>query len=120
MIGLSGIESRAASERGQRTSSKEKKVPMLGRSHPKFANNDEFYAFIDVITEKLRKNGATQDADRLHELIHKIAWTTSTELLGEIRIALKKIRNERAGLPSALSSDIRYAIRTINKAFRRS
>jgi hypothetical protein len=93
---------------------------MLFRSHPKFASNDEFYAFIDAITEKLRKAGFASDAERLHELIHKIAWTTSSELFGELRIALKTIRKERAGLPSDLSSDIRYALKVINKAERRS
>jgi hypothetical protein len=93
---------------------------ILGRSRPEFASNNEFYAFVDTITEKLRSGGFVSDAERLHELVHKIAWTTSTELFGELRIVLKKIRKERAGLPSDLSADIRHAIKCINKTSRRS
>lgn len=92
---------------------------MLFRSKPKFASSAEFPLFIDAIAQELRQSAFTSDADRLHELTHKMAWTTGTELLGELRIALKEIRKGRTGLPSELSSDIRYAIKSIDKAMRR-
>jgi hypothetical protein len=93
-------------------------VPL--KSHPKFASNNEFYAFIDAITAKLRKDGFTSDAERLHELIHRIAWTTSTELFGELRIALRQTLKEHSGLASHISSDIRHAIKVITKALHPS
>lgn len=92
---------------------------MLHKSHPKFASNAEFYTFVDSIGDKLRRSEFAEDAARLHELVHEIAWTTSSEIFGELRLALKKIRKQRAGLPFDLSSDIRYAIRSIDKLSRR-
>jgi hypothetical protein len=92
---------------------------MLHTYRPNFASNTEFYGFIDSIRDKLKSSGFAEDAARLHELVHEMVWTTSSELFGELWLALKRIGRQRAGLPSDLSSDIRYAIRSINKASRR-
>ena len=92
---------------------------MLHKADPTFASNAEFYGFIDSIRDKLKSSGFAEDAARLHELVHEMVWTTSSELFGELWLTLKKIRKERAGLASDLSSDIRYAIRSIKKVSRR-
>ena len=92
---------------------------MWQKRHPNLTSNDQFYAFIDAITEKLRGRGFTSDADRLHALVHKTAWTTSTEVFGELRSALKEIPSHRPDFDSNLSADIQFAIKTINKALRR-
>jgi hypothetical protein len=91
----------------------------MSHRHPEFATNDQFYAFVDAITERLRSRGFSSDADRLHGLVHETAWTTSTEVFGELRSALKRIRHQRADLDSNLSADIQYAIKAINKGLRR-
>jgi hypothetical protein len=85
-----------------------------------FANNTEFYAFIDTIGQQLRGTGRVDDAERLHTLIHKVAWTTSSELFGELRIALRDIREDRRALDQVLLSDITFAIDTIGEAFAAS
>jgi hypothetical protein len=87
--------------------------------YSKFASNEQFYAFIDAITERLRSHDFISDADRLHALVHETAWTTSTEVFGEIQTALKQIRHQRADLDSNLSADIHYAIKAISRALRR-
>ncbi len=96
-------------------------MPIFGRqfrSHPRSAGEAGFLAFIDSITEKLKSSGFASDADRLHELIHKMAWTTSSELLGELGMALTNIRKNRHDLPSGIATDIRYAIKAINRTQR--
>lgn len=87
----------------------------MQRQH-QFASNDEFYAFIDAITERLRKAGFAPDAERLHTLIHKVAWTTSTELFGELRIALRQTREDRMSMDDSLASDIALAVHTLDQA----
>jgi hypothetical protein len=85
-----------------------------------FANNTEFYAFIDTIGQQTRSTGRVDDAERLHTLIHKVAWTTSSELFGELRIALRDIREDRRALDQVPLSDITFAIDTIGEAFAAS
>ena len=38
--------------------------------------------------------GFAKDADRLHYLIHKVAWTTGSELVGELGQEIIKLRRE--------------------------
>ena len=42
------------------------------------------YAPFDELIASLRMDGLGPEADRLHELIYKVAWTTGSELLGEV------------------------------------
>jgi len=91
--------------------------PMLSaRRNRQFASNDEFYTFVDRIAERLRLHGFTSDAERLHTLIHKVAWTTSTELFGELRIALRQTQEEGTLRDKALAYDISLAIDTLDHA----
>ena len=55
-----------------------------------------------------RQDGFLKEADQLHFLIHKVAWTTGSELIGELGQAIKKI--ERNSL-YAFSDDIKKNIR---------
>ncbi len=50
------------------------------------------YAPFDDLIACLRRDGLTQEADWLDQLLHKTAWTTGSELMGELGQALKKIR----------------------------
>ncbi len=50
------------------------------------------YAPFDALIACLRRNGLTQEADSLDLLLHKTAWTTGSELMGELGLAVKKIR----------------------------
>jgi hypothetical protein len=81
-----------------------------------FSSNAEFSAFIDTIAQRLRSAGFREDGERLNTLVHKVAWTTSTELFGELRIALRKILEERKSIDGILSSDIAAAIDAIDVA----
>jgi hypothetical protein len=41
------------------------------------AGPEEFPAVIDALAEKLRSVGFVIEADRFHNLVHEMAWTTS-------------------------------------------
>jgi hypothetical protein len=56
------------------------------------------YKCFDELIASLRDEGLTNEADRLYVLLHKVAWTTGSELIGELGQALKKI--EKEALPS--------------------
>jgi hypothetical protein len=53
-----------------------------------FKSNQEFYNYVDTTIGSLRHAGFADDADRLQFLLHKVAWTTSSELFGELGHAL--------------------------------
>jgi hypothetical protein len=43
----------------------------------------------------LRADGLANHADQLHNLIHKVAWTTGSELVGELGREISKLHRER-------------------------
>ena len=46
----------------------------------------------DSLVDGLRRDGLAEAADRLHSLLHATAWTTGSELYGELRLELKRIQ----------------------------
>jgi putative NADPH-quinone reductase len=84
----------------------------------KLATSDEFPAVVDAIRDKLTSHGFTSEADRLHTLVHQMAWTTSDELYGELTLALRKIRKERRDLPSDIAAEIRRLMKSIDRICR--
>jgi hypothetical protein len=52
-----------------------------------------YVPFDDFITS-LRADGLSSDGDRLHFMIHKVAWTTGSELIGELGKAMKDMARE--------------------------
>jgi hypothetical protein len=91
---------------------------MLFRAKPRLARSDEFPAVIDAISDKLRSRGFIGEADRLHTLVHEMAWTTSTELYGELSLALKEIRKELRDLPPDIASEIDRINKSIDRICR--
>ena len=65
----------------------------LGRKpKTRFRKVDEFYKAINVLIEWLKKEGHPEDAQKLDTIMHT-AWTTSSEVLGEIMLALKSMKS---------------------------
>jgi hypothetical protein len=87
---------------------------MLFRSRSKLARSDEFPAVIDAIRDKLRKGGFTAEAGCLHTLVHEMVRTTSNEFYAELRLALKKMRQESRDLPADIISEIHRVIKSID------
>jgi hypothetical protein len=88
----------------------------MAAAQRQFFSNVDFYNFVDTIAERLRHCHRITDAERLHTLIHKVAWTTSTELFGELRIALRKTQETEDLADFGLASDITAAVETLDHA----
>jgi hypothetical protein len=91
---------------------------MLFKSRPELPGSEELPALIDAIIDELKESGFIAEADRLRTLVHQMAGTTSNELYGELRLALKKIREERRDLPADIISELRGAIKSIDQICR--
>ena len=52
------------------------------------------YALFDEFIAALRADGLSTPAERLHFMIHKVAWTTGSELIGELGQAMNDIARE--------------------------
>jgi hypothetical protein len=59
----------------------------------RFRSSDEFYKAINVLIERLRREGHSKEAQKLDTLMHT-AWTTGSEFLGEIMLTLKGMKGE--------------------------
>ena len=55
------------------------------------------YVPFDELIVSLRHDGLIEEADALHELIYSIAWTTGSELIGELGQKMKEIERKDAG-----------------------
>jgi hypothetical protein len=86
-----------------------------------FNSNQEFYVHVDSLIERLKGLHLIAPARELHAILHEGAWTTSSELLGELRLALVKIRAEHGcQLPSDVKQDVVACIRIINDVWNRA
>jgi hypothetical protein len=63
------------------------------------------YEPFERLIVSLRADGPAEDADRLHTLIHEVAWTTGSELVGELGKEIHKIKREHANRFSSCTRD---------------
>lgn len=59
------------------------------------------YEPFEVLIRSLRVDGHQHHADFLDHLLHKVAWTTGSELIGELGQIIKKIKTEDSSRLSA-------------------
>jgi len=60
----------------------------------RFKRLDEFYQAVDDLIARLKAEAYLVDAQKLDDLLHGTAWTTSSELLGELGLVLKNMRGK--------------------------
>ncbi len=85
-----------------------------------FKSNDEFYTHLDKLTEALYEQELSESADKLHALLHKAIWTTSTELFGELRLCFYEIlRSDKERLDTSLREDIEQCAVLLEQALSR-
>jgi hypothetical protein len=85
----------------------------------KFDSWESAIAYLDNLGQRLRESGASDAAEKLHSILHESAWTTSSEMLGEIKLTLAAVRREKkGGLSSAILKDIDAFIAFIDKAWK--
>ncbi len=62
----------------------------------RFKTLEEFYKAVDGLIEQLSADGFGQEARKLDDLMNHVAWTTSSELLGELSMALQGIKGKHS------------------------
>ncbi|MEN6548308.1 MAG: hypothetical protein ABFE07_19885 [Armatimonadia bacterium] len=70
--------------------------------------------FDDLIAQA-RAEGHTAFADRLDDLLHHTAWTTGSELLGELGLAIRKFQRTRPRLSPGLRQLLRDCLRSTRR-----
>lgn len=60
-----------------------------------FATPESIVLYLDDLIERVRKSGVSNEANELYDILHA-SWTTSSEWLGEIKLALLNILRNRA------------------------
>jgi len=83
-----------------------------------FSSSAEFYDFVDQVAVRLRTEGFADSADRLNVLLHQTAWTTSSELIGEVGKAIIVIRrrSNSAGSPE-LARDLERCLAAVRRVW---
>lgn len=62
-----------------------------------FASLDEFYAEIKDLTVALQRNGFPDLGKKIHHHTFEVAWTTGSELLGELVEILHDVSTQTQG-----------------------
>jgi hypothetical protein len=85
-----------------------------------YESNQQFYNHIDKVVASLRLTGQIDIANQIHHLLHKVTWTSSSELFGELRERFEKVLKSPTPLPKHVEDDINGFITIINQALSRS
>ena len=81
-----------------------------------YQSNQEFYDDIDSAIEMMRHEGFNSDSEEINFLLHKVAWTTNSELFGDLRNKFISILEKNSDFPVELRDKLRLFIATINVA----
>lgn len=85
-----------------------------------YTSNQEFYKHIDEVVAELRSVGHEVMAEKINFLLHDAAWTTTSELFGELREHFQELLDYHPSLPQKIRGDITGFITTINRAWDRA
>ena len=85
-----------------------------------YESNQQFYNHIDEVVTSLRLAGQVDIANQIHHLLYKVAWTTTSELFGELRERFEQALKSPTPLPSAIEIDLKGFITTINQSWDRA
>ncbi len=85
-----------------------------------YDSNQQLYDHIDQTIASLKNEGHIKLANQIHNLLHEVAWTTSSELFGGLRVLFEQALNSPTPLPSSIASDLQGFVATINQAWERA
>ena len=63
------------------------------KSKTRFTELGEFYKAMNLLIAWLKRDGHLEDSRKLDEIMHT-AWTTGSELLGELMLAFKSMKGD--------------------------
>jgi hypothetical protein len=81
-----------------------------------FSSPDDLDRFITVVRRELQASGFHDAADILAN-VQTTAFTTSSEWLGELGLAVKQIRRQQK-LPAALDRQLKIILKEVGAAWR--
>jgi hypothetical protein len=74
------------------------------------------YEPFDKLIISLRNDRLLRESDLLHHMIYSVAWTTGSELIGELGHVIKRIRKEsRNGLSDETKENMREAMEMVKR-----
>jgi hypothetical protein len=73
-------------------------------------NRQKFYKDVDAMSVRLREEGMEMDAELISHMLHKVAWTTGTELLEYLESTFKDLLSSPK--VDQLSARLREELRT--------
>ena len=82
----------------------------------RYFSNQDFYNHIDEMVEILRSTELSKSAEKVDFLIHKVAWTTASELFEELRNEFVALKESEIELPSKVHETLEQFINTIDFA----
>jgi hypothetical protein len=75
------------------------------------------YECFDELIQQLRVEGHAEAADRLDSLLHHTAWTTGSELLGELGLAILAFKRQRPTTSAVLRQHLKACLRAVRRAW---
>lgn len=85
-----------------------------------YESNQQFYDHIDEVVIELKSAGQVEIANQIDFLLHKVAWTTTSELFGELRDRFERALKSPTPLPTTIEVELKGFIATINQAWERA
>ena len=81
-------------------------------------SNEVFYKHLEKLAHFMKDQGFAEAGDSITGLIRDTSWTTSSELLGELRLLLVRLLTDyKETFPRSIDADLKNCIREIDKAF---
>ena len=71
------------------------------------------YECFDALIQQLRAEGYVQTAAQLHTVLHDIAWTTGSELMGELGLILLVLARSHPVMTAELRRSLDGCLRAV-------
>jgi hypothetical protein len=75
------------------------------------------YECFDDLIRQLRSEGHGEFADRLEFLLHRVAWTMASELIGELGLALLAFERSKPSVSAALRPHLDLCMRFVRRVW---
>jgi hypothetical protein len=75
------------------------------------------YECFDDLIAQLRAAGHVSTADKLHFMLHRVAWTTGSELLGELGAELLRFQQTAQPVSAELDQSLRQSMEIVRKVW---
>ena len=86
----------------------------------KYNSNQDFYNHIDEFVVRLDQSNYAGYAKKLHHRLHDVAWTTTSELFGELKEIFKELLVTQPAVSKEMQNDLKHFISTIDKAWEQA